>query len=187
MTGVFALAPARARHITIGVFAVWLLLSLAGCASHALLPHALPELSLPRMALVTRLDTAPPDTGLPSPALLALQAEGAGLRWSLFTPLGAPIARQILEHGAWRNDGFVAPNAAARALFAAVLFAWTPTPALSALYPTAEHDDSGEHHLPSASGTRLSAYTQGDQTDLELADGSRWRVSVLPAQEPSQP
>lgn len=34
--------------------------------------------------------------------------------------LGAPISRQILQNGKWRNDGFMPPNPSARQLFSAV-------------------------------------------------------------------
>lgn len=34
--------------------------------------------------------------------------------------LGAPVSRQILHQGKWRNDGFLPPNAKAQKLFTAV-------------------------------------------------------------------
>jgi hypothetical protein len=40
----------------------------------------------------------------------------------------------MLEHGQWRNDGFLRPNAQARDLFAALMFAWTPQENLDAAY-----------------------------------------------------
>ncbi|MGE8672835.1 MAG: hypothetical protein ACN6PB_07340, partial [Achromobacter kerstersii] len=67
-------------------------------------------------------------------AMLVVQREGAALRWSLFDPMGVPQARQMLEHGQWRNDGFLRPNAQARDLFAALMFAWTPQENLDAAY-----------------------------------------------------
>ncbi|MCY1534314.1 hypothetical protein D9M68_696800 [compost metagenome] len=66
--------------------------------------------------------------------LLVLQAEGADLRWSLFDPLGVPLARQRLTQGVWRNDGLLPPNQQARELFAALLFALTPADVLPRAY-----------------------------------------------------
>ncbi len=58
------------------------------------------------------------------------------MRWSLFDALGLPLARQVLQDGTWRNDGLLPPNAQARSLFAALLFAWTPEAGLASAYPT---------------------------------------------------
>ena len=43
----------------------------------------------------------------------ARQAEQSALRWSLFDPLGMPLARQLLEDGQWQFDGVSGTSAGA--------------------------------------------------------------------------
>ncbi len=109
-----------------------LLLVLTGCAARTPLPEQLPELSsdLPLSLIIAR---SQPDAPAQS-WLLVLQAEGPSLRWSLFDPLGIPLARQLLNNGAWHNDGLLPPNDEARELFAALLFALSQPTALSKHY-----------------------------------------------------
>ncbi|MDO9622527.1 MAG: hypothetical protein Q7J46_00845 [Pseudomonas sp.] len=66
--------------------------------------------------------------------LVVVQTEKAALRWSLFDPLGVPLARQLLQDGSWRADGLLPPNGEALELFAALLFALTPADNLAASY-----------------------------------------------------
>ena len=101
------------------------LLLLSACASQPPLPATTPSLPLPLQLHVQRLAD-----GQSQDWLLVVQREGAALRWSLFDPMGVPQARQMYEHGQWRNDGFLRPNAQARSLFAALMFAWTPFSAI---------------------------------------------------------
>ena len=106
-------------------------LLLGACAGHTPVPASSPALSatLPISLQIERTQNAEQRDWL-----LVIQAEGEALRWSLFDPLGVPLARQLLEHGEWRNDGLLPPNAEARELFAALLFALTTDNALTA-YP----------------------------------------------------
>jgi len=138
-----------------------LLLTLAACAPHAPpTPHPLQtdRLGLPRQVLVTES----PDQ---LPWLVVAQAENQTVRWSRFTLLGAPDARQILTNGHWRNDGFIAPNAQARELFAALLFAWTSQAEADTAYATGRW----RVHWPDA--------TQRDVFSIVRArDGVRWDV-----------
>jgi len=111
-----------------------LFVALTGCAAHTPpTPHDLQadRLRLPHQVLVTEIS---PDTAITSSWLIVAQSENQAIRWSRFNLLGAPDARQILEDGRWRNDGFIAPNAQARELFAALLFAWTYQTGLDAEY-----------------------------------------------------
>ncbi|WP_447981368.1 DUF3261 domain-containing protein [Achromobacter kerstersii] len=103
---------------------------LAGCAGAPPMPARDADFSVPRQLHVVQ--EAPGQPALD--AMLVVQREGAALRWSLFDPMGVPQARQMLEHGQWRNDGFLRPNAQARDLFAALMFAWTPQENLDAAY-----------------------------------------------------
>lgn len=115
--------------LRVALLAMTLLLS--ACAGHTPVPASSPALTtaLPISLQIERTQDAEQRDWL-----LVIQAEGESLRWSLFDPLGVPLARQLLEHGQWRNDGLLPPNAEARELFAALLFALTTDNALTA-YP----------------------------------------------------
>ncbi|MDB6144087.1 MAG: hypothetical protein JWP80_3131 [Pseudomonas sp.] len=108
------------------------LLLLCACASRAPLPEATPHLRLPLQLHIQR-----EQAGQRQDWLLVIQQEGTGLRWSLMDPLGIPVARQRLNDGTWQADGLLPPNPQARELFAALLFALTPTDELRTNYPTA--------------------------------------------------
>src|SRR3546814_11987913 len=58
----------------------------------------------------------------------------------MMDPLGIPLARQRLVDGQWQADGLLPPNAEARELFAALLFALTPETELPGNYPTAQQE-----------------------------------------------
>ena len=109
---------------------------------------------------------------------LVVQAEGPILRWSLFDPLGVPLARQLLEGGAWRADGLLPPNDEARELFAALLFAMTPTEALADSYApsTWQALAGGQRWLNPH--WRISYLAPLDFT-LHHAEGPNYRVYAL--------
>ncbi|AYC34592.1 hypothetical protein D3880_20420 [Pseudomonas cavernae] len=110
-----------------------LCLLLTACAARTPLPSTAPALALPLSLHIQRDDgTASQDW------LLVVQDEAGALRWSLFDPLGVPLARQQLAGGEWRSDGLLPPNAEARELFAALLFALTPSAQLARIYPPDE-------------------------------------------------
>ncbi|WP_095092472.1 DUF3261 domain-containing protein [Pseudomonas sp. Irchel 3A5] len=108
-------------------------LLLAACASKAPLPVSVPELQLPMQLHIQRQQADQRQDWL-----LVIQQEASGLRWSLMDPLGIPLARQQLISGQWKADGLLPPNAEARELFAALLFALTPDSELRRNYPTAQ-------------------------------------------------
>ncbi|MBC3949826.1 DUF3261 domain-containing protein [Pseudomonas folii] len=108
-------------------------LLLAACASKAPLPVSVPELQLPMQLHIQRQQADQRQDWL-----LVIQQEASGLRWSLMDPLGIPLARQQLINGQWQADGLLPPNAEARELFAALLFALTPDSELRRNYPTAQ-------------------------------------------------
>lgn len=95
-------------------------LLLSACAGSPPLPARDADLGLPRQAHVVQRQDGQPDLD----RLLVVQQEGQTIRWSLFDPLGVPLARQLLEAGHWRNDGLLPPNREARELFASLIFAW---------------------------------------------------------------
>ncbi|WP_339458807.1 DUF3261 domain-containing protein [Pseudomonas sp. EA_105y_Pfl2_R69] len=109
-----------------------LCLLLVACAAHTPLPAQSPVLAapLPLALQVQRSQAESQQTWW-----LVLQREQDALRASLFDPLGVPLARQLLRAGQWQNDGLLPPNGEARELFAALLFALTPSAQLARHYP----------------------------------------------------
>lgn len=161
---------------------------LAGCAGAPPVPARDADFPLPRQLHVLQSAAGQPalDT------LLVVQREGAALRWSLFDPMGVPQARQMLERGQWRNDGFLRPNAQARDLFAALIFAWTPEAELDAAYGAgnwrASREDSGaaQRELLDRGHPRWSvrwpAAAQAGTFTITTADQVTWRISPLKEQ-----
>ncbi|PTS85149.1 hypothetical protein DBR00_04955 [Pseudomonas sp. HMWF032] len=123
---------------------IGLCLLLAACAAQTPLLAPSPALvvALPLALQVQRQQVATQQTWW-----LVLQNEPEGLRASLFDPLGVPLARQVLRAGQWQNDGLLPPNAEARELFSALLFALTPDAQLPRQYPV-------DHWRLDADGTR---------------------------------
>jgi hypothetical protein len=155
-----------------------LLLLLAACSAAPLLPTALPAIQLPAQLLI-RKQTAQDSRDL----ILVVQQDPAGLRWSLLDPIGMPLARQLLQDGKWSNDGLVPPNADAHALFAALLFAWTPAEALAANYPAGTwKQESALHRSLWRDGQRVwdTVYVDAAHFTLTGADGNAWVVGPLP-------
>ncbi|WP_367351834.1 DUF3261 domain-containing protein [Achromobacter animicus] len=144
------------------------LLALAACAGAPPLPARDAAFSLPRQLHVVQTSPGAPAVDL----LLVVQREDAALRWSLFDPMGVPQARQMLEGGQWRNDGFMRPNTQARDLFAALMFAWTPASELDAAYGSASWRSA-----PSQAGTAQRLLLDGGKV--------RWTVTY-PADAQSQ-
>jgi len=143
-----------------------LFVTLTGCAAHTPpTPHDLQadRLRLPRQVLVTEIS---PDNAIASSWLIVAQSENQAVRWSRFNLLGAPDARQILENGRWRNDGFIAPNAQARELFAALLFAWTSQTGLDTDYGATHWRVIGSDDPTQRDGFSI----------VRLKNGVRWDV-----------
>jgi len=70
--------------------------------------------------------------------LLVIQEQHESLRFSLFNPMGMPVARQVLRHSRWHADGLLPPNQQAKQWFAAVLFALMEPEQAARLYPDAQ-------------------------------------------------
>ncbi len=155
--------------------------ALSGCASHTPLPSQQAELvvSLP---LTVQIQRQQPATS-PEDWLLVVQREGAGLRWSLFDPLGIPLARQQLHNGAWQNDGLLPPNGEARELFAALLFALTPSAALANSYDSRSWQEHADGQRQLNPDWRIRYRAPVDFTLLG-ADGLSYQVRALPSEEP---
>ncbi|WLG95422.1 DUF3261 domain-containing protein [Pseudomonas sp. FP198] len=147
-----------------------LLLLLSACASQAPLPERMPTLALPLQLHIERqLDGQRQDW------LLVIQRESAGIRWSMMDPLGIPVARQRLVDSQWQADGLLPPNAEARELFAALLFALTPEAELAGRYPAARQQDARR-----TLDTRWQVrYTQPLDFQLSLPQGPHYRITPL--------
>ncbi|KGD92193.1 hypothetical protein JL37_16205 [Achromobacter sp. RTa] len=178
--------PASAFLRAIGAAA--LLAALASCAGAPPVPARDAGFALPRQLHVVQ--AAPGQPALDT--LLVVQREGAALRWSLFDPMGVPQARQMLERGKWRNDGFLRPNGQARNLFAALIFAWTPETELDAAYGAgnwqtrragggAAERELLEHGRPRWT-VRWPQAAQADTFTVVDSDGITWRISPLKEQ-----
>lgn len=151
------------------------LLLLGACASHAPLPHHTPTLALPLQLHIERQLA-----GQRQDWLLVIQREDAGIRWSMMDPLGIPLARQRLVDGQWQADGLLPPNAEARELFAALLFALTPETELSGNYPTARQQ-TAQRTLDSRWQVR---YKQPQDFQLSLPQGLHYRITPLTESAP---
>lgn len=161
-------------------------LLIAGCASAPPTPVSANDLGLPRWVQIHMHTPGQPDQD----ALLAVQDEGHGAtRWSLFDPLGMPRARQILQDGKWRNDGFMRPDSSASNMFSAILFAWTPVGVLPAAYAGRDWSNTS---TPDGGNTRVLeedcsprwrvAWAPGAPADtftIGQPDGASWRVTPL--------
>ncbi|MBB1594975.1 DUF3261 domain-containing protein [Achromobacter sp. UMC46] len=161
---------------------------LAGCAGAPPIPARDAAFTVPRQLHVVQAADGQP----PLDTMLVVQREGAALRWSLFDPMGVPQARQMLEHGQWRNDGFLRPNAQARDLFAALMFAWTPQADLDAAYGAGAWqarqtaDGAAERSLRDRGTARWTVrWPQAADPDvfsITGADGVTWRIAPLKEQ-----
>lgn len=150
---------------------------LAGCAASVPVPRESTVLTTPRMLHVVQERPGEPAAD----TMLVVQPEGRGTRWLLFDPLGAPRARQILENGQWRNDGFLPPNDSARALFAALIFAWTPQAELASRYGEANLKLRDRSRVLTADGRPILTVNTLPNGDLQLLldDGTRYVVAPL--------
>ena len=170
----FECATVIASRLTPTRFAVWLMLLmfalLSGCASQAPLPASNPTLPLPLQLHIERQQADQRQDWL-----CVIQREGPGIRWSMMDPLGIPQARQQLIDGRWQADGLLPPNPEARELFAALLFALTPSSELLRNYPAAQQQ-AGQRSLPPRWAIR---YTQPLSFELNLPQGPHYRVSPL--------
>ena len=172
----FECPTAIASRLTPTVSAVWrlfvvgVMLLLSACASQAPLPASNPTLPLPLQLHIERQQAEQRQDWL-----LVIQREGPGIRWSMMDPLGIPQARQQLIDGHWQADGLLPPNPEARELFAALLFALTPSGELLRNYPTAQVQ-AGQRSLPARWDIH---YSQPLSFQLNLPQGPHYRVAPL--------
>jgi len=162
------LTPTLTAVLRLLVIGVMLLLS--ACASQAPLPAGNPTLPLPLQLHIER-----EQAGQRQDWLLVIQRESSGIRWSMMDPLGIPQARQQLIDGHWQADGLLPPNPEARELFAALLFALTPSGELLRNYPAAQQSGQ-QRSLPAHWSIH---YSQPLSFELNLPQGPHYRVSPL--------
>lgn len=157
---------------------------LSGCAQRLPLPSEQPRLPLP-----LQLHIQERDGSRTQDRLLVIQQEGPALRWSLLSPLGVPLARQLLVDGRWQADGLLPPNAQARELFAALLFALTPADQLDRLYAAQElHVRDAERELVTSNGAHWRVrYTQPERFDLDVGAALSYGVAPLAAPDGASP
>ena len=153
-----------------------LLLLLAACAAHTPLPQQPPQLAAP---LPLALQVQRQQGESQQVWWLVLQDEQGALRASLFDPLGVPLARQLLQNSQWRNDGLLPPNSEARELFAALLFALTPSAQLPSHYPAANWQLGTDGTRRLNPHWRISYRAPLDFT-LERSPDLTYQVSALP-------
>lgn len=168
--GVFASRLAPTVTAALRLFVVGVMLLLSACASQAPLPAGNPTLPLPLQLHIERQQAEQRQDWL-----LVIQREGPGIRWSMMDPLGIPQARQQLIDGHWQADGLLPPNPEARELFAALLFALTPSGELLRNYPSAQQQGQ-QRSLPARWDIH---YSQPLSFQLNLPQGPHYRVSPL--------
>lgn len=149
---------------------------LAACAARAPLPQVEPQLALPLQLHLQQVGGQSQDW------LLVIQREGRALRWSLFDPLGVPLARQRLEDGEWQADGLLPPNPQARELFAALLFALTPAAELARAYPQQVRISPQGRRLLQGEQVRWQADTAATDGFTLWLDATQYRVRTLESQ-----
>ena len=155
-----------------------LLVLLGGCAQRLPLPSEPPRLPLPLQLHIQERDGV-----MTQDRVLVIQQEGSALRWSLLSPLGVPLARQRLVDGHWQADGLLPPNAQARELFAALLFALTPADQLGSLYATQEvRLGEAARELRAGNGVYWQVrYLQPERFDLDVGATLSYGVAPLAA------
>lgn len=168
-----ALNPIRHYLATIA-----LCMLVAGCSVGVPLPNPPAAiLHSPKTLHVVKQRPGEPDHD----AILVARSEGDRTYWALFDALGVPLARQILQDGKWQNDGFLPPNPDARALFAGLIFAWTPTTQLTARYPAHNITHEGDTRILGNGDKALVTVTTTAAHHLQLLldNGTRWQVMPL--------
>ncbi|AQZ35259.1 hypothetical protein BHQ29_19585 [Pseudomonas sp. LPH1] len=152
-------------------------LLLGACAARTPVPPVAPALVA---ALPLTLQIQREQADVRQDWLLVIQQEGPALRWSLLDPLGIPLARQLLDAGQWRNDGLLPPNAEARELFAALLFALTHADALQA-YPAGSWQQVNEERRQLAPDWTIDYHGPVDFTLGKT--GLNYRIRALNLEE----
>lgn len=117
-----------------------------------------------------------------APSLVVVQPQVDGSwRWLRLDAFGTPQARMIARPGGqWQNDGFMPPDAEARALFAGMMLLLTPESQRSQVWPGlhARPDGHWTNHLD-GKALRWRTRPDGDGWRLRLPGGAQWCVQPL--------
>lgn len=117
-----------------------------------------------------------------APTLVVVQPQDDGSwRWQRLDAFGAPQARMIARPGGqWQNDGFMPPDAGARALFAGMLLLLTPESQRSQHWPGLRSVAQGHWTLHLEGKTlRWRTRPDGEGWQLQVPDGAVWCVQPL--------
>ena len=144
---------------------VGLCLLLAACHSLPPVGEQLPVLNEHKLYQVTELEEQ--QSKLQSLLIIEPQTDDIW-RWIQVDALGAPISRQVLQQGQWRNDGFLPPNPQARALFIAV-------------YVYLSREAGGLDKVPTETLAEIRVEEQLDSVLLSYQD-KQWLIKSLPTE-----
>lgn len=132
-----------------------------------------PQQKTERLFKVEQLEA---NGALKQASLLSLSAQPQQWRWVQSDPLGAPIARVILDQKGWRNDGFVMPNQQAKQLFSALATALNTQP-LFAFNRIERTTDSTTYFVDNKQVWRIIPQASG--INIELPDMTFWHIEEL--------
>lgn len=134
-----------------------------------------------------KLEQTDRDGNIVQTNMLAVESFSDGLRFVQTDALGAPVSRQTLTRKGWQNDGFIAPNAQSRRLFAALLpLIAADNP--SGIYPKSQAMPSENHDFCTPEQGALFRFRNQDlwctaqqQHDFVITfpDHSRWTISPI--------
>lgn len=112
-------------------------------------------------------------------SLLSVQFMPESWRFVWVEPLGAPLARLLLQEGRWQRDGFVMPNRKAEDLFFLFSFALAPeNPPF--LLQNGQFLQGKEGFLVLTEKAVL--WSEGEVVWLVFKGGRTWRFTLLEAQ-----
>lgn len=110
-------------------------------------------------------------------SLLVLSAQPQAWRWVQSDPLGAPIARVILDKNGWQNDGFVMPNQQAKQLFSAIATALNTKQPLFVFSHIEQNSQGISYFVDKKQVWRIIPQVSG--MEIELPDMSYWYIEEL--------
>lgn len=143
-------------------------------------PHVLPSIA-PQWFTLERQEAEQNQ-----PFLLAVEPIENGIRFVQTDALGAPIARQIVNEQAWQNDGFIAPNAESRRLFAAILSQLGRDE--HAIYPQLMRQKTANEQSETVRDSQQELWKitrENNELMIEFPNQIRWRVRPMESVEES--
>lgn len=142
---------------------------------------SLPEIqSLPLQQKTERLfkvEQREANGELKQSSLLSLSAQPHAWRWVQTDPLGAPIARVILDKNGWQNDGFIMSNAQAKTLFSALASALNEKQPLFTFSRIEKTPTATTYFVDNKPIWRIISHASG--IEIQLPDSSNWYIEEL--------